>query len=173
MNFTIRRVQISDAAAITEVMGDPEVFANLMQLPYPSEEVWRQRLAAQLAPGSGDFMLVAEVNGKVVASASLHPAGQSLRRRHAMLLGISVAGACQRQGIGSALMRALLDYADNWANVLRVELGVYADNDAAIALYKRFGFEVAGVQRAHALRNGRFADTVMMARLHPTPPRWD
>ena len=48
----------------------------------------------------------------------------------------------QGKGVGAALMRAGLTFADNWLNLTRVELEVYADNEAAIHLYERFGFEL-------------------------------
>ena len=54
------------------------------------------------------------------------------------------------------LMRRLLDWADNWAGLLRIELGVFSDNARAIALYRKFGFELEGTQRAWALREGVF-----------------
>jgi len=83
---------------------------------------------------------------------------------------MSVAVEAQGQGVGSALMVALLDWADNWARLLRLELTVFTDNPAAIALYKKFGFQIEGTHRAYALRNGAFADVLAMARLHPKPP---
>ena len=89
-----------------------------------------------------------------------------------MSLGICVAAPAQGRGVGKALMAALLDYADNWAQVLRTELKVYCDNERAIGLYKRFGFEIEGTMRADALRNGEYVDVYAMARLHPSPPRW-
>jgi len=171
--ITIRRSQVSDAAAMARLMSHPEVFSGLLQLPYPSEELWRARLQDNAAPGKTDLSLVAEVQGTVVGSAGLHPAGASLRRRHAMGMGISVAAEAQGQGVGRALMAALLDYADNWGQVLRTELTVYADNARAIRLYEHFGFQREGLMRAYALRNGAFVDTLAMARLHPKPPRWD
>ena len=50
-------------------------------------------------------------------------------------------------------------------NLRRVELTVYADNEAAQQLYRKFGFEVEGRMRDFALRDGVFVDTVSMARL--------
>ncbi|OYU98728.1 MAG: hypothetical protein CFE45_15385 [Burkholderiales bacterium PBB5] len=105
--------------------------------------------------------------------AGLHPTGPALRRRHAMSLGISVAAQAQGQRVGTALMAALCDYADQWAQVLRIELSVFADNARAIGLYQRFGFEREGLHRGYALRDGHYADVLSMARLHPRPPRWD
>ena len=89
-----------------------------------------------------------------------------MRRRHACVLGISVIGHAQGKGVGSALMKALIDYADNWTTFLRIELTVYADNTNAIALYKKFGFEQEGVLRNYSLRNGRFDDVITMARFN-------
>lgn len=172
MSITVRRTQVSDAAAISELMADPEVFGGLLQLPHPSEELWRQRLTENVSPGKPDLHLVAILDGKVVGTAGLHSVGTALRRRHAMELGICVSAQAQGHGVGKALMAALLDYADNWAQVLRTELTVYTDNERAIGLYRRFGFEVEGTMRAYALRNGAYVDVHAMARLHPSPPRW-
>jgi L-phenylalanine/L-methionine N-acetyltransferase len=171
MTITVRRASPKDAAAVARFMNDPAVFAGLMQLPYTNEEIWRARLTESCEPGKQDLVLVGELHGEVAGSAGLHPVGPSLRRRHAMMLGISIAREAQRRGVGKAMMAALCDYADRWAGVLRIELTVYADNEGAIALYRQFGFEVEGTHRAYALRDGQYADVLAMARLHPSPPR--
>jgi len=165
----VRRATAADAEAFARIMGDPEVFPNLMQMPLASEETWRQRLAGGSDPDSGDLRLVAELDGRVVASAGLHPVTR-LRRRHSSLLGISVLPEAQRRGVGRALMQAMCDYADHWAQVLRIELTVYTDNSRAIALYEAFGFRTEGRHRAYALRRGVYEDVYAMARLHPNPP---
>lgn len=168
--LTIRRATTKDAAAFARILGDAEVLPNLMQLPYTSEEVWQARLTEMIGPGKQDVMLVAEREEQVVGTAGLHPVGAQLRRRHAMMLGISVASEAQGHGVGKALMQALCDYADRWAQVLRLELTVFADNARAIALYRRFGFEHEGTMRAYAMRDGQYVDALAMARLHPSPP---
>lgn len=87
-----------------------------------------------------------------------------------MSIGMSVAREAQRQGGGTALMQALCDYADRWIGALRLELTVCADNEPAIALYRKFGFEMEGRHRAYALRDGVYVDAFAMARLNPNPP---
>lgn len=170
MTITVRRTAVKDAAAIARIMGDPAVYPGLMQLPYADEDLWRARLADTLAPGKSDLLLCAELDGEVVGSCGLHPAHPALRRRHALMLGISVLPHAQGRGVGSALMKAMCDYADNWAAALRLELTVYTDNVAAQALYRKFGFVVEGTFRGYALRDGRYVDAHAMARLHPRPP---
>ena len=171
MTITVRRASIKDAAAYARMMGDPAVYAGLMQLPYTDEEIWRTRLAESAAPGKTDLPLAAEINGEVVGSAGLHPVGPALRRRHALTLGISVMREAQCKGVGSALMAAMCDYADRWVGALRIELTVYCDNAAAIHLYRKFGFEIEGTFKGYAMRNGDYVDAHSMARFHPKPPR--
>jgi putative acetyltransferase len=172
MKLTLRRVKPADAGAIAEQFGDPDVFGGTLQLPFASEEMWTQRIAGMNppAPGSNELVLAAVIDDKPVGLAGLHPVGPSVRRRHAMGLGITVAKASQGQGVGQALMAALLDYADNWAQILRIELTVYHDNVRAVRLYERHGFEHEGRLKAYGLRNGVFEDVLSMARLHPRQP---
>jgi putative acetyltransferase len=63
------------------------------------------------------------------------------------------------------LLSAIIDLADNWLNLKRLELSVYTDNIRAIALYERFGFEREGLCRAYAWRDGAYVDSLAMARL--------
>ncbi len=170
MSITIRRASPKDAAAYARFMSHPEVYSALMQLPYNDEETWRARLSDTCAAGKTDLPLAAEVHGEVVASAGLHPVSPALRRRHALTLGISVAPEAQGRGVGSALMAAMCDYADNWVGALRIELTVYTDNERAIRLYRKFGFEIEGTFRGYAMRHGHYADAYAMARFHPNPP---
>jgi putative acetyltransferase len=165
-----RRASPDDAAAMARLMSDPEVFAGLMQMPYPSVEAWRRRLEHQIEQQDGLHLLAIE-QGQLIASGGVHGAGGSVRRRHVAGLGICIARERQGQGIGSEMMKRLLDWSDNWAGYLRIELNVYADNERAIALYRRFGFEMEGTHRAHALRAGVYVDTHAMARFHPNPPQ--
>jgi putative acetyltransferase len=165
-----RRASIADAERLTRLMGQPEVLRNTLQLPLPNSEIWRKRLEAQVVDPL-QIHIVAVHGEELVGSAGLHPVTGSLRTRHVAGLGMCVAPAWWGRGVGSELMRRLLEWADNWAGLLRIELGVFSDNARAIALYRKFGFEHEGTQRAWALRDGAYTDSLMMARLHPNPPR--
>ena len=160
--LTIRRAEPDDYPALYEMFTSPKLYANTLQLPYPSRETWRRRLAE---PGDGAHNLAAVVGDKVVGMLSLHTFPHRPRRHHVGSIGMSVHDDWHGKGVGAALMRAGLDLADNWLNLTRLELEVYTDNEPAVRLYERFGFEREGLLRQHAYRDGRYVDAYAMARL--------
>ena len=82
---------------------------------------------------------------------------------------MSVHDDWQGQGVGTALMEAAIELADRWLGLSRLELTVFADNEAAIHLYRKFGFDVEGTHRRYAFRDGGFADAHFMARIREEP----
>jgi putative acetyltransferase len=162
MSINVRAAEPSDYEAIRDTMMQPKAQANTLQVPLTSLEVFKKR-AAELP--ATDHILVAELDGRIVGNCGLIGYGRHVRRKHAVSFGISVHDDFVGKGVGSALMAAALDLADNWLNYTRIELEVFADNADAIALYKKFGFEIEGTHKAYAFRNGEFADVFSMARV--------
>ena len=87
------------------------------------------------------------------------------RRRHAAHVGLIVHENWHAKGVGTALMKALIDSADNWLNLSRLELTVFTDNDPAVKLYKKLGFVIEGTHKKYAFRDGELADVYAMARV--------
>lgn len=90
---------------------------------------------------------------------------QRPRRSHVADFGICVGAQWQNRGVASALMRTMIDMCDNWLRVDRIELTVFVDNEPAIAVYKKHGFEIEGTGKRYALRNGEYVDAYYMARM--------
>ena len=162
MEITVRHAEPEDYNALHRIMSAPGAAAGTLQLPLQSAETWRRRLAE---PPEGLFLLVACVEGEVVGNLGLETFPNRPRIRHAGILGMAVHDDWQGKGVGTALMGRALDLADNWLNLSRLELTVYTDNAAGIALYERFGFEREGTHRRYAFRDGGFVDAYSMARL--------
>src|SRR5439155_1663668 len=99
----------TDVDARHEIFSCPGVTANTLQLPWRSTEFTRERFG-QARPDS--YGLVAVVDGRVVGNLGLHIV-QTARRRDVGALGMSVHDAFQNRGIGSALMAAMVELADN------------------------------------------------------------
>ena len=163
----IRSAEPGDAAAISSLLGQVGTFEGLLQVP-DVPDASRLEFLQKVEPHS--CRLVAVSGDAIVGNAGLHVQGTSLRRMHVRGLGIGVHPAWQGRGVGRKLMARLVDWADNWAHVLRIELHVHADNHRAMALYKSMGFVEEGRHKAYALKNGRYVDSFSMARIHPSPP---
>ena len=162
--LSLRAAEVGDAAALCALANLPGYRHGTLRLPYQGLAQTRRLLEGL---SEADLFLAAELDGQLVASGSLHRQGG--RRHHAAALGIGVHDAWTGRGIGTALLAALLETADDWLGLRRIELTVYADNARAIALYERFGFAREGLMRCHSFRAGRYVDTLAMARLRGLP----
>ncbi len=165
--IVIRSAEPSDAAGISALLGLAGTFEGLLQTP-DAPNASRLEYHQKVDPYA--CRLVAVAGEEIVGSAGLHLMGPGLRRMHARSLGLGISPAWQGRGIGRRMLARLIDWADNWAHVLRIELHVHADNDRAMALYKSMGFVEEGRHKAYSLKGGRYVDSISMARLHPNPP---
>lgn len=161
MNVTIRPIHREDAAAINRIRRHPQVYATTLGIA--SERVGNSQAFIDNLTKK-DHLFVAEVEDVVVGVAGLHEY-PSPRMRHKGHLGIMVAPDHQGRGIGRKLMEALLDLADNWLMLDRVELEVFADHAPAVRLYESLGFVSEGRRRASLIRNGQLVDELIMGRL--------
>lgn len=160
MSILIRRLKDSDYPAIAEFFDDLNVLAQTSQIPYVTEDHWREIMK----PSEQRINLIADLNGRAIGHLALLPR-QKLREKHIADLAISVHSEHHGQGVGSQLMAAALELADNWLNMIRLELQVYSDNDGAIALYKKFDFSIEGEHKYASFSEGRYRDLLTMARL--------
>lgn len=164
-NIVVRPAELSDVEALTRLFAHRNAYSQTLQLPLQSTEVWRKRLATN---DDTQITLVASVAGEVVGNLGLTRITRP-RRAHVGEIGMGVRDDWQGKGVGSALMQAAIDLADNWLGIRRLELHVHADNERAIALYRKFGFALEGTHRAYALRDGVYIDSLSMARLIEGP----
>lgn len=163
--LSIRAAEPGDFAAIRRIFSGRSAYSDTLQLPFPSRELWRKRLS------QGDeshHALVATMGNEIVGSLGLSRLTRA-RRSHVGQIGMGVADTWQGKGVGTALMRAAIDLADNWLGLKRLELTVFTGNARAIRLYRKFGFEIEGTHVAFALRDGEYVDAFAMARVIDGP----
>ncbi|MGL5812666.1 MAG: GNAT family N-acetyltransferase [Aeromonas sp.] len=159
VEIRIRQVEVGDAQGLRDLYAMPRAQAGTLQMPYPTLAMWQQRLAERSGYG-----LVAMVDELLVGDLRLWLEANP-RRRHVASFGMGVRDDWAGRGVGSALLGAAVDLADNWLNLQRLELTVYSDNAAAIALYRKHGFVEEGRSPAYAFREGRFVDALHMGRV--------
>jgi len=161
-NFVIRRAEPADFRELQRIHELPRATLSPLQLPYPSAQSWRKRLENRV----GDhYALVACARDLIVGSLGLVVPERSPRRAHVGSIGMVVHDQWQGKGIGTALLKAAVELADRWLNLSRLELTAFVDNDVALRLYKKFGFEIEGLLRRYAFRDGSYVDAYTLARL--------
>ena len=110
----------------------------------------------------GDRLWVLEDDdGAVVGGLGLHMAGVP----GVASLGMSIVADARGRGGGRALMDAAMAWLQD-SDMHKVELEVWPDNERAIGLYERYGFEVEGTRRDHyRRRDGTLRSSLIMALL--------
>jgi ribosomal-protein-alanine N-acetyltransferase len=129
-----------------------------------AEDAWtKEMFAAEIAsPAKGRFYLVAEDGGRIAGYAGLlAPIGGRPGGSQADVLTMAVATARWGQGIGSALLDALLAEAAS-RGCAEIFLEVRVDNSRAQRLYAKYGFRRIGLRRGYYQPSG--TDAIVMRR---------
>ena len=109
------------------------------------------------------YEIVAVLAGRTIGFAGLYVMGEGLEHSGWILIG--VREEFQARGVGARLLKTLIGAATVVFALRRVQLTVFGDNDPAIKLYRRFGFEIEGRHRDFIRRSDGFVDGFTMARL--------
>ncbi|MDG2615912.1 GNAT family N-acetyltransferase [Thermoleptolyngbya sichuanensis XZ-Cy5] len=157
----IRHVQAGDIDKLHSLLTSPDVVYWTSKMPCVVAEEMREQLSN---PPAGHYTLVATYNQSVAGSLGFSTCLQPRMRHMGHISTVAVHPNFRGYGVGTALVKAAIDLADQWFNLHRLDLMVYTDNDAAIALYKKFGFVTEGVLKDYAFRAGAYTDVQVMAR---------
>lgn len=165
--ISVRATHLDDWQALYHMREEAAVRYNVLAMPYENPENVRERVSHQSA---NTYSLVAEAiwpDGKCQIAGNLGLSIGKLAEAHSGGFGIQVSTEFQGMGVGSALMAAMCEIADRWLDLHRIELEVFSDNQAGMALYKKFGFEIEATMRRYAFRDGAYTDAYIMGRINP------
>ena len=165
--LTVRSARLEDAAALL-AHGLAVVSEGEFLLMQPGEFTFTEdqerdwiRLYTE---DPGRLLIVAEVAGSLVGVLFFECSPQK-RLAHRGTLHMSVGRAWRGQGVGTALLEVLIDWAVQHPSIEKLSLGVFTTNQAAIRLYRKLGFVEEGRQpREIRLAPGRYVDQVLMYR---------
>lgn len=162
--LNIRKAQRADAPQILEYLNmiggesDNLLFGeNEFSMTVEGEEAFID----QMTSSTGSTMLIGKIDGEIVCVGSL---ASSLKKRisHYAELAISVQKKYWGLGVGTQLMHALISSARKNGQTKTIELGVKADNIAAIGLYQKMGFAEIGRHQDFFHINGSYYDEILM-----------
>ena len=146
VELLVRNAVASDARALRDVMQRTHSETDYL-LSYADEQSaddeQEARALAEMERSDNEVELVAVVDGRIVGSAGVEAAGSRRKVAHRARFGISVLKEQWGMGIGRALTEACIACARR-AGYAQLELDVVADNQRAMSLYRRAGFEEYG-----------------------------
>lgn len=106
-------------------------------------------------------MVLIIVNDEIVGIASIN-SPQKERMKHNGVLGISFRKKYWGMGLGNEVMRYLIEWAKFNGITKKISLLVREDNERAIKLYEKFGFEREGILKKDIYVNGNYYNTIAM-----------
>ncbi|MGE6755569.1 N-acetyltransferase family protein [Rossellomorea sp. NPDC071047] len=166
VEYIIRNVQLEDAEVLLDigrsVISEGKYFIAVSEevekTPLHEEKVRIQRILDNIK----ETLIVAEVNGVVVGSIEFRSQTRK-RLSHSGSVSMSISKDYRSMGIGKALLKALLDWAEENPLIEKVSLGVFSTNQRAISLYKQMGFlEEGRLIKEYKLNHGEYIDDVLM-----------
>ncbi len=163
--LTVRGLYTDDWENLFNLWNSPEIILNSVELPYTPEEFFRERFSN---PPANMHVLIAETGlmsgrKRLIGAACLDVYPN--RRRHTAQLTLTVYPDFQGTVAESGLLLAVLQFADNWLGLRRVEAKVFADHEGLLGLLRQHGFEIEATLRRYAIRNGIYANAQLLARL--------
>lgn len=110
-----------------------------------------------------DCRLVARIGGAVVGWAALSPVSNRPVYEGVAEVSVYVARPARRRGVGTALLRALID-ASEVAGVWTLQAGIFPENATSVALHRACGFREVGVRERLGGQGGRWRDVLLMEK---------
>lgn len=159
----IRRAKVDDATYI--IAGIESICAeNIYTVTerFLIDDQWKAVLY-QPETVPDHLLAVADRNGEPIAFGNLFPGPEGRKDRHVATLGLSVLRSFRKRGIGTQLMKWMLNWATN-TNLQKISLTVLANNKQAIHLYQKFNFETEGVYRRQYRFGNEYVDAFLMAK---------
>lgn len=166
MEIIIREAQKEDAQAILElsrIFGSETDNLTFGEEGLSVSVEQEEEYLLSMSKSEQDVFYIAFQDGEPVGMAS-YSTCRSPRMSHRGTFGISVRKSAWGLGIGSILLEKLLYFAKNTAKADIVSLEVRSDNERAIRLYKKFGFEKTGCFKGFFKIHGELIDFDLMEK---------
>jgi RimJ/RimL family protein N-acetyltransferase len=161
---TVRPATIGDLDRAIDLLWAVAAEGQWLGTQVPFDRNARRAAMAALVEGQGGMLFVADAAAAgqrpdVVGFISIGLASYGVAD-----IGMLLAQGWRGKGIGTALLKAGLDWAA-WAGAHKAALEVWPHNEGGLALYRKAGFVEEGRKRRHYRRaNGEIWDAILMGR---------
>lgn len=159
-----REAAIKDAEEIVSFynrVGGETTYLSFEKDEYPLDAAALKKSIQDISESPTNIMLLATAGGRIAGIGTIS-SGTKIKSRHIGELGIVVESAHQGQGIGSEIIRRLIEWCKGNGTTTRIQLDTRCDNELAVRLYQKFGFEIEGCLKNTTLLDGTYYDLYVM-----------
>ncbi|MBN2602097.1 MAG: GNAT family N-acetyltransferase [Candidatus Marinimicrobia bacterium] len=163
-NITLRTFNPDDALLFCSGENDPDVRETLF-LAYPANvDQIRDRIVSQINSGNAVVLTIADkYSDKAIGQTAFFRIDPI---SHSAIFYIALLDKSKwSQGLGTEATQLMIKYGFDTLNLHRIQLHVFADNHAAIHIYKKIGFKKEGILREAMYHHGKYCDFLVMGCL--------
>lgn len=156
----------SDQAACIEHMKAKEIYDLTLRIPYPYTEAdfqaWREIVEkATIQQGQPVNWAIRDEKEFFIGGCGF--SGLQVGKSHRAEIGYWLARPFWGQGIMTAVVRRLCEFAIAELALVKIEAQVFAGNAASARVLQKCGFEQEGYLRKHHLKDGKYLDARLFA----------
>ena len=157
MRIDITAMQVEDWHSVQAIYLEGIATGNATFETEPPD--WMTWNAQHLAVG----LLVARCGDKIIGWAALSAVSDRCVYSGVAEVSVYVATRWQGQGVGKALLRALIEESEA-EGIWTLQAGIFPENKASIALHKACGFRLVGIRKSLGQLHGIWRNVVLLER---------
>lgn len=166
MYARIRKWSLSDAAGLALAVSNKKVQDNLRDgLPYPYTEQDAARYIQAMLSADKDETFAFAVTADDKAIGSIAVFRQDNIHRRSAEVGYYIAEDYWGKGIMTEAVKQICAYVFEHSDIIRIFAEPFADNTASCRVLEKAGFQLEGILRSNAVKNGKIIDMKMYARI--------
>jgi [ribosomal protein S5]-alanine N-acetyltransferase len=153
----------ADAPAVAEHLQERQIYENTLRIPWPYGLADAQAWLADAEAGAGahGVLAIREPGGRMIGATGFHEVVPA----HRAEVGYWLARPFWGRGLMTRVVAAMVRRAWDELGLVRLQAEVFAHNRASMRVLEKNGFVREGVLRKHVLKDGRFIDAVLYARV--------
>jgi [ribosomal protein S5]-alanine N-acetyltransferase len=164
--FFLNEFQGDDRSALVQHLADREIYERTLRIPYPYTEAcadeWFRILDALMTLHQEPIhFVIRDRDGQLIGSVGFN----ELEKGHRAEIGYWLARPWWGKGLMTAAVGRMCDFAFAHWKLVRITGHVFSANEASARVLQKNGFAFEGLLRKHYLKDGRFLDCRLYARV--------
>ena len=164
IQIVIREAEVSDALKLNALKRAYIKHTSALPLTldeYPDDVDNETNLIQAYRNSPNSVLLIAESDSELIGNIDV-TGSMRLKMAHTGMIGMGIKEKWRNQGLGTALIKCAIKWANNNAEIKLLWLDVYSANELGLNLYKNTGFKVSGIIQDFFKEGEDYADKVQM-----------